>query len=218
LSSYGDCIRNPIIRRKARILYDAFLTIGSPQIRNLATIAGNLGTASPAGDAIPPLFVLDAIVVLQSVDARREVKVEEFLVDYRKAARNPNELIVEVKFQPVGRDEVAFFRKLGLRHANAVALASVAFWGKKRSGSLFTEARIALGAVAPKVIRSPNAENALVNLPLTDERIKGVGRISAAEAKPITDLRGTDRYRRRAVEALLYMGLKQALGQKGRVH
>src|SRR5271157_850120 len=73
LATYGDCIRSSIIRRNTHILIDAFHTLGSPQIRNLATIAGNLGNASPAGDAIPPLFVLNASVVLESLSEKREI-------------------------------------------------------------------------------------------------------------------------------------------------
>ena len=208
-ASYGDCIRSPTIRKRATILADCFLTIGSPQIRNLATIAGNLGTASPAGDAIPPLLALDASVVLQSLSQKRKVTVEQFLAGYRKIIREPNELITEVEFRPVKKGEVTFFRKLGLRHANAIALASVALWGKLRKGPIFSDARIALGAVAPTVIRTRRAEKALINSPLTDDRMKEVARICASEAQPISDLRASARYRLRAVEALLYFGLRE---------
>jgi carbon-monoxide dehydrogenase medium subunit len=215
VASYGDCLRSPIIRKKAGILLDSFLTIGSPQIRNLATIAGNLETASPAGDAIPPLFALDATIVLESLSRKREIAVEKFLTGYRKTMREPNELITEVKFHPVNRDEVTFFRKLGLRHANSIALASVAFWGKVREGPVLSEARIALGAVAPTVIRARGAEEALVNSQLTDDRVKAVARTCASEAQPISDIRGSADYRRRAVNALMYVGIRDVFERLG---
>jgi CO/xanthine dehydrogenase FAD-binding subunit len=215
LATYGDCLRSLTIRNRATVLYDSFVTIGSPQIRNLATIAGNLGTASPAGDAIPPLVALDAHIVLANLSREREVTIEQFLVGYRKTIREVNELITEVKFRPVRKDEVSFFRKLGLRQANAIALASVAFWGKVREGNMISEARIALGAVAPTVMRARRTEEAIVNSPITDDKIKEASQICGSEAQPISDLRCSARYRRRAVEALLFTGLNEiSIGRK----
>jgi len=211
LATYGDCIRSSIIRRNARILVDAFDTLGSPQIRNLATVVGNLGNASPAGDAIPPLFVLNATVVLESVSERREMPAQDFLVDYRKTNRKPNELITEVSFTPVRRGEVAFFKKLGLRQANAIAIASVAFWGQIAEGPRFTDARIALGAVAPTVLRASRAEKVLLSGGLSRERIGEVARICASEAQPISDIRGSAEYRRKAVVGLTQLGFLEVL-------
>jgi len=213
LASYGDCIRNRIIKRSAGVLIDAFLTIGSPQIRNLATVAGNLGNASPAGDAIPPLFVLDATVALESLSGKREISVEKFIAGYRKTDREPTELITEIKLRPVKKDEVTFFRKLGLRQANAIALASVAFWGRVVKGPAFADARIALGAVAPSVMRIRRAEEVLANGRFTRDRIREVARICAMEGQPISDIRGSADYRRRAVEGLTQMGLREIFDQ-----
>ena len=213
LATYGDCIRNRIIKKGAGVLTDAFLTIGSPQIRNLATVAGNLGNASPAGDAIPPLFVLDATVALESLSGKREISVEKFITGYRKTDREPTELITEIKLRPVKKDEVAFFRKLGLRQANAIALASVAFWGRVVKGPAFAEARIALGAVAPSVMRIRRAEEVLANGRFTRDRIREVARICAMEGQPISDIRGSADYRRRAVEGLTQLGLREIFDQ-----
>lgn len=218
LATYGDCIRSSIIRRNARILVDAFYTLGSPQIRNLATIAGNLGNASPAGDAIPPLFVLNASLVLESLAERREMSVLDFLEGYRKTNRKPNELITEIRFSPVRRSEVTFFKKLGLRQANAIAVASVAFWGQIAEGPRFTDARIALGAVAPTVMRASRAEEALLSGLFTPERIRAVARICSMEAQPISDIRGSAEYRRRAVDGLAqlgFLGILEGLGELG---
>ncbi|MGA8905531.1 MAG: xanthine dehydrogenase family protein subunit M [Candidatus Bathyarchaeia archaeon] len=206
LATYGDCTRNRVLRKRARILLDSVETIGSPQIRNLATVAGNLGNASPAGDAIPPLFVLDAKVVLESKSEKREISIEQFFSGYRKTVRKPTELIGEISFHPVTQGELTFFRKLGLRHANAIAVASVAFWGK-RDGDTFSQARIALGAVAPTVIRARRAEEILVRATLTPEKMREVAKTCAEESSPISDIRGTAAYRRQAVEALTYIGL-----------
>lgn len=206
LATYGDCERNRRLQKEAKILLDSIETTGSPQIRNIATLVGNLGNASPAGDSIPPLFVLDARVVLVNVLRKREVPIEEFFSGYRKTVREPNELISEVTFRPVRRGEVAFFKKLGLRRANAIAVASVALWAKVNGGK-FSEARIALGAVAPTVIRARRAEAVLTGVSLTNEKIREAARICAEESHPISDVRGSASYRKQAVEALTYMGL-----------
>jgi len=211
LATYGDCIRSSIIQRNARILVDAFYTLGSPQIRNLATIAGNVGNASPAGDAIPPLFVLNASVVLESLSERREMAVQDFIVDYRKTDRKPNELITEIRCSPAGRGEVAFFKKLGLRQANAIAVASVAFSGQPAEGPRFAHARIALGAVAPTVLRASRAEKVLLSGLFTPERIGEVASICRLEAQPISDIRGSAEYRRKAIEGLAKLGFLEIL-------
>jgi len=210
LATYGDCVRSRVLRKRARILLDSIETIGSPQIRNLATVAGNLGNASPAGDAIPPLFVLDAKVILESKSEEREIPIEQFFSGYRKTVRKPNELIREVNFHPVKQGELTFFRKLGLRRANAIAVASVAFWGK-RDGQTFSQARIALGAVAPTAIRARRAEEMLVGATVTPEKIREVAKTCAEESSPISDIRGTAAYRRQAVEALTYIGLMETV-------
>jgi CO/xanthine dehydrogenase FAD-binding subunit len=210
LATYGDCVRTRRLEKEARILLDSIETNGSPQIRNIATVVGNLGNASPAGDSIPPLYVLDAKVVLDSVSERREIPIEHFFSGYRKTVRQPYELIREVAFRPVRRGEIAFFKKLGLRRANAIAVASVALWAKA-GGNRFSEARIALGAVAPTVVRARGAEALLVGVPLTPEKIREVARTCAEESRPITDIRGSAAYRRQAIEALTYIGLKEAL-------
>jgi CO/xanthine dehydrogenase FAD-binding subunit len=208
-TTYGDCARNPRLRREAGILLDAIRTIGAPPLRNIATVAGNLGNASPAGDAIPPLFVLDAKVILESAFGRREVGIEEFFSGYRKTIREPNELIREVSFLPVHPGEIAFFKKLGLRRANAISIASVALWARVTKGRI-RDARIALGAVAPTVIRAKRGEALLKEIPLTTDGISRVAKECAEESKPISDIRGSASYRKEAVEALTYIGLVEA--------
>jgi len=211
VATYGDCTRSSIIRKNAKVLIESFLSIGSPQIRNLATIAGNLGTASPAGDSIPALFALSGIVTLQNVSGKTEMSIEEFLEGYRKTKRKPNELITEVKLRRVRKGEVTFFRKLGLRHANAISLASLAFWGQIAKGPRFTDARLAFGAVAPTVIRVERAEKILVNSAFTSETIGEVARCCAEETRPISDIRASADYRKKAVEALTRMSFLKVL-------
>jgi CO/xanthine dehydrogenase FAD-binding subunit len=146
--------------------------------------------------------------MLENKSEEREVSIERFFSGYRKTVRNPNELIREISFSPVRPGELTFFKKLGLRRANAIAVASVAFWGKK-NGHTFTEVRIALGAVAPTVIRARRTEAMLVGATLTPEKIREVAKTCAEESSPISDIRGTAAYRKQAVEALTYIGLME---------
>jgi len=205
-ATFGDCIRSRVLQRTARVILDAIETIASPQIRNLGTVAGNLGNASPAGDSIPPLFVLGSKVVLENSSGKREVPIEAFFIGYRKTVRRNDELIREVCFPPVSKNDITFFKKLGLRHANAISVASVAFWAKPK-GDRIAHARIALGAVAPTVIRATKSEANLTGAQLTTEKAKNIAKMCADESRPISDIRGSASYRRRAIEALTYMGL-----------
>ena len=211
VATYGDCTRSPIIQKNVKVLVESFLTIGSPQIRNLATIAGNLGTASPAGDSIPALFVLNGVVTLQSLSGKRDMSVDEFIAGYRKTKLEPNELITEVRLRRVRKGEVTFFRKLGLRHANAISLANIAFWGHVVKGPRFADARLAFGAVAPTVIRAERAEKILVGGRFTSETIGEVARCCAQETRPISDIRGSADYRKKAVEGLTRMSFLEVL-------
>ena len=208
-ATYGDCARHGRLRKEASVLLQAIETIGAPPLRNIATVAGNLANASPAGDSIPPLFVLDAGVILESASGKREIPIDAFFSGYRKTVREPNELIREVAFCPIRRGEIAFFKKLGLRRANAISVASVALWARLEMGRV-SETRIALGAVAPTVIRARRTETMLTGTQLTMERIREVAKCCAEESHPISDIRGSASYRRQAIEALIYMGLVEA--------
>lgn len=210
LCTFSYCINNPLIKRYAPILREAFLKVGSVQIRNLGTIGGNLGTASPAGDSIPPLYVLKAKVLLQNLSSKREVSIEKFFKGPKLTVRRHDELIVEVKFKAMKRGELYFFRKLSLREANAISVASVATILKPLGNGAY-DPRIALGAVGPTVFRAIRAEKLLRGKKLTEEKIREAAMVAMHEAKAISDIRGSAEYRRRAVAAILYQGLYDIL-------
>jgi CO/xanthine dehydrogenase FAD-binding subunit len=210
LCTFSYCIDNPLIKKYAPILREAFLKVGSVQIRNMGTIGGNLGTASPAGDSIPPLYVLEARVLLESLSSKREVPVEEFFKGPKLTAKRHDELIVEVRFKVMERGELYFFRKLGLREANAISVASVATILKPLGDGTY-DPRIALGAVGPTVFRAIRAEGLLRGKRLTEERIREAAKAAMQEARAMSDIRGSAKYRRRAVAAMLYQGLYDIL-------
>jgi CO/xanthine dehydrogenase FAD-binding subunit len=184
LVTYTDLIRSPIIAARLPMLIEASRLIGGPQIQNRGTIGGNIANASPAGDSLPILAAVDATVVLRSTVGERRVPFNEFYTGYRASVRRPDELIVAVEIPAVhGRQ---WFRKVGTRAAQAISKVVIAGVRDGRS------ARIALGSVAPTVVRARHTEEALGNGATIDDAVEVLRR----EIVPIDDIRSTAEYRR----------------------
>jgi len=176
-------------------LAEASRTVGSPQIRNRGTIGGNLGTASPAGDALPPLLIEGAEIDVASVRGSRRVPIEEFHVGVKQHALEPDELIVAVHLTPSRQPQT--FMKIGPRNAMVIAVTSLALVADREHGEL----RAAFGSAAP----TPR----LVTAPL-DEADTFPEQVAAA-ASPIDDVRGTAAYRRHALRVLTRRALERCL-------
>ena len=176
-------------------LAEASRTVGSPQIRNRGTIGGNLGTASPAGDALPPLLVEGAEVEAASVRGARRLQLEEFLVGPKRNALEPDELVVAVRVVPSGQPQT--FMKVGPRNAMVIAVCSLALVADRERGEL----RAAYGSAGPVP--------ALVSAPL-DER-DAFPELVAEAASPIDDVRGTAAYRRHALGVLTARAIERCL-------
>jgi CO/xanthine dehydrogenase FAD-binding subunit len=184
LVTYTDLIRSPIIAARLPMLAEASRLVGGPQIQNRGTIGGNIANASPAGDTLPILAAVDAIVVLRSAAAERRIPFNDFYTGYRESVRRADELIVAVEIPAVrGRQ---WFRKVGTRAAQAISKVVIA--GVRDGGSI----RLALGSVAPTVVRARRAEAALANGASIDEAIDVLG----DDITPIDDVRSTADYRR----------------------
>jgi CO/xanthine dehydrogenase FAD-binding subunit len=176
-------------------LAEASRTVGSPQIRNRGTIGGNLGTSSPAGDALPPLFVYGAEIVLGSVRGVRTVPVERFVVGPKKNALAEDELILAVRVEP--RPWRQTFMKVGPRNAMVIAVVSLALAVDEERD----EVRASYGSAGPKpglVIGSL-------------EEVESFAERVARDASPIDDVRGTARYRRHALQVLVQRALNRCL-------
>jgi len=205
LGTYSDIVESTVLNESCRVLVEASKMIGSLQIQNRATIGGNLANASPAGDAIPPLYVLAAKVTVQNQNSTRHIPIERFFHDYRKIDLKPDELITEISFEAVEKPCDAAFLKLGLREGHFISLVNVAVWVRwAPDGTRFSDARVALGAVAPVVIRARKCEDFLRNRPLQGDTIWEAGQIAAGESSPISDLRASADYRRAVIPSLLY--------------
>ena len=169
------------------MLIAASREIGGPQIQARGTIGGNIANASPAGDTLPVLAASDAIVVLASIDGERRVPFTTFYTGYRQTVRRPDELIVAVEVPPIEGKQ--WFRKVGTRAAQAISRLVMA-------AVRAPVPRIALGSVAPTVVRLPRTEAALAaGHPIADAR-----QVLAAEIHPIDDVRATAGYRTRVAQ------------------
>ncbi len=176
-------------------LAEASRTVGSPQIRNRGTLGGNLGTASPAGDALPPLLVEEAEVEVASVRGERRLALQDFLVGPKRNALAEDELILAVRLRPSGAAQT--FMKVGPRNAMVIAVCSLALAADRERGEL----RAAFGSAGPVP--------ALVRAPL-EERGEFAERVADA-ASPIDDVRGTAVYRRHALRVLTGRALERCL-------
>jgi CO/xanthine dehydrogenase FAD-binding subunit len=190
LSTHTDLIQSPLVRRHLPMLAAACREVGGVQIQQRGTIGGNVANASPAGDTLPVLAVAEAVVELASVDGVRRVPFAGFYTGYRRTVARPDELIVGFQLPTV--DGRQWFRKVGTRAAQAIS--KVVFAGVGGASP-----RIALGSVAPTVLRLARTEQTLAS---------GAGLEAAvaqlhAEIAPIDDIRSTGDYRRRVAENLL---------------
>jgi CO/xanthine dehydrogenase FAD-binding subunit len=189
--TYSEIEHGPL-RDVLPALAEASRTVGSPQIRNRGTIGGNLGTASPAGDAIPPLLVEDARVECASLRGTRVVPLGEFVTGVKRNALEPDELITAVLLEP--SDAPQTFMKIGPRNAMVIAVVSLAV-------SAGDELRASFGSASPRPVLVSASR---------DEASSFAERVAEA-ASPIDDVRGTERYRRHALRVLTERALKRVL-------
>jgi CO/xanthine dehydrogenase FAD-binding subunit len=204
-TTHAELMASPLVARDLPSLPQACAVIGGPQIRNRGTIGGNLANASPAADTVPPLFAADAVVELVAISSRRDVPVAEFFTGPRQSVLASDELIVGVRV-PLRAGVRGCFLRLGQRQAQAISKVSLAVGMTFRDGRP-DWVRVALGAVAPTVVRAPEAEKAL--LAGGYEGLRRAREAVKAEIAPIDDLRSTRAYRREMAAVLLERAVRR---------
>ena len=196
LTTFSELIASPVVRRKLPMLVAAAREVGGRQIQNRGTLGGNIANASPAGDSLPVLAAANATIVLQSADSERRVPFTAFYTGYRASVRRADELIAAIEIPRI--DGKQYWRKVGTRRAQAISKVMCA----AVRGPAVT---VALGSVAPTVIRLPRTEQVLS----TGGSLEAAQAALDAEIAPIDDIRSTAPYRR-AVSANLLRDFWQA--------
>lgn len=210
LTTYAQMIHSSLLQFEAPALVQASSVVGSSQTRYRGTLGGNIANASPAGDTLPPLLVLNAKVTLVSTDGERTVPLTDLLRGPGQTSIAPNEVIRHVSFERLPEDAKSVFLRLGNRRGMAVSVASTAVALQLGAEDRVDDVRIALGAVAPTAIRCPKSEATLKSQRLTAMLIEEAARTAARECSPIDDVRGTADYRRHAARHLVQRCLQDA--------
>jgi carbon-monoxide dehydrogenase medium subunit len=208
LTTHNDVVASRLCRERALPLAQACWEVGAPQLRTRGTVAGNLITASPANDTIAPLIALGAELVLVSAAGERTVALADFYLGVRRTVLAPDELVREIRFPAMTDQQRGRFVKLGLRRAQAISVIDTAIV-LTFEGDLVSEARIALGSVAPTIVRAREAEEFLAGKALTAEVCAAAGKLACAAISPIDDVRGSAVYRLATLRNLLAQTLAE---------
>jgi len=212
LATYTQIRRSAACREHVPALVDAAATIGATQIQNRGTIGGNVMNASPAGDTLPVLLALDAVLVLGGPAGEREVAATAFWPAYRRTAARPDELLLRIRV-PLAADREQRFRKVGTRRAQAISKVVVAAAWRRHTE--WRDVRIALGSIAPTPVRIVEAEAALEGRPRDLASIEAAVNALGAAIQPIDDVRSTAAYRREAARRVVRRLLSDAAGLEG---
>jgi carbon-monoxide dehydrogenase medium subunit len=200
------------LMRKAPAVVDAVSRIGSPQIRNRGSVAGNLCNASPAADSAPPLLVYDAEVEIVSGDETAIIPLPELFAGPKINSLEPNELVTEIRFPVPPESSSSSFMRMARRKAFTLSMVSAAAY-VEMEGGVCTEARVAFGSVAETPIRAPGVEELLAGRELDSQTISDAEEAAKQGVAPITDVRGTAEYRKAMCGVLLRRALNTAVGR-----
>ncbi len=212
LTTITDVLRHPDMATLGPSMVASARVFGGQMVRNTATVAGNVAYGSPAADMMPPLLSLDAEVTLTSARGSRAMPLDGLFTGFKESVRESDELITEIAWPTPAANSVNLFYKLGLRKGDAISIVCLAVTVAAQAGAC-SRTRIALGAVAPTVIRAHAAEDMLIGQALTPELIDAAARRAAEECSPIDDIRASARYRRHLVHMLTRRLVGQAWDQ-----
>ena len=204
LVTISTLVDHPLVRDHAPLLSQAADHFASDQIRNAATLGGNLCNTSPAGDTLTPLMALDAEIELVGLDGTgvlqsRWLPLDGFFTGPGRTQRKPNELLRGVRLPVAPDDQKVAFYKAGVRPALDISTISIAFAARRRDRAILHDVRLALGAVAPTPIRARRTEALLEGKALTAELVRVAAASAASEATPIDDVRASGWYRKELV-------------------
>jgi xanthine dehydrogenase small subunit len=201
-TSFSEIRSSAAVRAAFPILAEAAALVGGWQIQNRATLGGNMANASPAGDSLPVLLALDAVVVAAGAGGLREIPYAGFHAGYRQTALRPGEIVARVRLPYLPAGAFQAFRKVGTREAQSISKVVLAMTVRVEEGRI-SELRLAAGSVAATPVRLRATEKAVRGLPPEPETADLAGREAAREVTPIDDVRSTADYRRFALERVV---------------
>ena len=213
LTTHQEIVNSQLLQSANPALVAAAESIGCRQTRNRGTLGGNIANASPAADTIPPLLAFDARIQLLRKGGERSVPLEEFLVGPGETSLESGELIHSITFSRLSGAWGAAFQKMGKRKGMAIAVVSVAVVVVLNPKGMVQDARIALGSVAPTVVRSPRAEEKLIGTEAGLGAIQDAANAVVEDISPISDVRSTAEYRQHAARVLTHRALEEAIEQ-----
>jgi len=202
-TTHSVLLGDPLIKMHFPVLTQALKVLGSPLVRNMGTIGGNLITASPAGDTLPPLYVLGAEVELRTKNNRCRLPVQDFIRGPGNTLLAPGEILTGVRIRKHPEINIHHFEKVGQRKALAIALVSLAAALQIGGDGRVQKARLAWGSVGPTVVTSREVEAALEGNPLSLDALEKAATLARFAVSPIDDVRACADYRRRVAGNLL---------------
>src|SRR5688572_28763077 len=206
---HRDIELSPAVRKYYPLLHETFRKVAQPRIRNMGTVGGNLAGGDPLTDPGASLIALDAEVTLASSKGERQVRLDEFFIDYYQTALEPGELLTEIQVQPPQRPGWSHI-KFTPRSVEDFATVGVAMTLRANAGSC-EDVRLALNSVASTIIRAKRAEDVLRGQRLSDDLLREAGEIAAREVDPMDDNRGSADYKRDLVKALVRRAAEHAI-------
>ncbi len=208
----GQLSNSEIMKGALEAVSEGGAFLGTPLIRNRATVGGNIINARPAADLVPPLIACDAVLILESVSGTREIHLDGFVTGPGRTQLQDNELLVSIKINKPSPGSGSAYIKLGTRKALEISLVNIAASIRiDGAGGAVTDARIVMGSVGPTPLRAKEAEQSLIEQKPEQNIFEKAGTIAAGECTPIDDFRGSAEYRRDMVKVLTVRALEKAL-------
>ncbi|MFC1966965.1 FAD binding domain-containing protein [Chloroflexota bacterium] len=211
LTTHRTIEKSPLIRNGFTVLADMERRLASIQTRNWGTIGGNLCHGDPVGDPAPVLMSLKASLQIASLKAKRTIPIEDFFLDYLETTLKPDELLTTIQIPPAPPRTSTAYTKFNVIESDMATVGVAVSIELDTNSSTCNDVRIALGAVAPTPMRAKQAEEVLIGSKITDALLKRAGQIASVEAEPISDINGSEEYRRELVKVLVRRVAKQAL-------
>ncbi len=202
-TTHSRLLETTLIQREFPVLAQALAVLGSPPIRHMGTIGGNIVTASPAGDTLPPLYALKAEVEIRSADGERRAPIGDFIQGPGMAALEKGEVVTGVRLGKNARWNVQHYEKVGRRKAQACSVASMAALMEVSDSGVIQAVRLAWGSVGPTVVTSAEVEEALCGEKLCPDTLRRAAALVEKTVSPISDVRAGAEYRKTLAGALL---------------